>query len=134
MSYCRWSSLYGYSDVYVYEGDAGWVTHVKDERQPAGVPIGHAELLVKALYPEEEGAAQDAFNELLNEMRVIERDWRMEVSRTPIDHPDAGRKFVHDSPGECADNLARLAREGFIVSADAFWNLRKEQEELDHDK
>lgn len=30
MSYCRWSSDDFKSDVYVYESQAGWITHVKD--------------------------------------------------------------------------------------------------------
>lgn len=132
MSYCTWSSLSGYSDVYVYEYNDGiWRTHVGTQRQPAGVPVGFGELQIRAVYPEKEGAWQDAFCELVHEMEVIERDWFTDVCHETIDHPDAGRKFIHNSPGECADNLMRLANEGFIIPLSAVLDLRAEQEELD---
>jgi hypothetical protein len=48
-----------------------------------------------------------------------------------IKHPEAGESFRHDSPGDCADNLERLASEGFTVPDWAIAALREEQSEVD---
>lgn len=45
MSYCRWSSDGFTSDVYCYESDAGFVTHVANKRHDRRREIGdHSEI------------------------------------------------------------------------------------------
>jgi hypothetical protein len=127
MSYCRWSSLNGYCDVYVYSDvDGVWRTHVASGRQPAGVPADGLDLLQAACADKNHPAMT-----LCVEQQKILSEWHVRMGGLTIDHPESGTSFTHSSPGECADNLERLAREGFIVPIYAIQELRKEQEKID---
>lgn len=57
--------------------------------------------------------------------------WDAKNPLVEIDLPDAGTDYVHDSPGECADNLERLKSLGFMVPGYAIEALREEQAEAD---
>jgi len=109
MSYCRWSSLNGYCDVYVYEDATGlgWITRVRSARMPVlGMSV-----------PSEE---------------AVWHEWVTANPPEAIDHDEAGQLFQHATPGECADNLERLARQGFIVPGFAIDDLRAEQKEMNN--
>lgn len=123
MSYCRWSSDSFRCDVYVYESEQGFETHVARTRVilPANVVAPSVLSLVDGtLSPEQFCAANNAFHEALDA-----------APKVAIEHPEAGASFVHDTPGECADNLSRLAVEGFRIPAGVIDALRAEQVELD---
>ena len=125
MSYCRWSCLNGYCDVYVYEDvNGGWTTHVASRRIPPGCPVNGMSLITAISLS---GPTRD----LLLEVQRIERDWRDAHPSAPIDLPEAGTSFNHDTPGECADNLERLRGLGFVVPLFAIQALREEQREMD---
>ena len=118
MSYCRWSCLNGYSDVYVYEGEEGWITHVAGMKRPDGAPLDPYEAIFDGDFEE-------------FKRREAARDqWDNENPLFAIEHDEAGEDFLHLTPGECADNLERLAREGFVVPHYAITSLREEQEEM----
>lgn len=122
MSYCRFSSDNGYSDVYVYPSTGGgYVTHVAARRPPPGAPPDGMALLF--------GSKQDGVVEEFDRLAEIRRAWDAENPHVSIDHPEAGAGFVHDTPGECADNLERLRAEGFHVPQGAIDALRAEQKE-----
>lgn len=61
MSYCRWSSDGFYCDLYCYEGEDGFVTHIASRRRPTRAPALVWDQGVEKLM--ETRAAQDAFLE-----------------------------------------------------------------------
>lgn len=129
MSYCRWSSLNGYCDVYVYEDvNGGWTTHVAGARRPAGAPFHSPHILAAA-----HGQPDHPAIKLYRDMNALWDAWTDANPPQPIDHPEAGKSFNHDTPGECAENLKRLAREGFIVPIEAIWELEEDERGDDDD-
>ena len=120
MSYCRWSCLNGYSDVYVYKDvSGGWTTHVAGRRRPPGAP-DHGMVVFFG-----EGGSIEKYMEAQAAWAV----WAEKTPLTDIDHPEAGKTFNHDLPGECADNLERLRGEGFTVPDWAVKSLKDEHSE-----
>ncbi len=120
MSYCRWSCLNGYSDLYVYEDvSGGWTTHVAWRMLPPGAPDHGMDLLIG------KGGSVGKYMEAQKAWDA----WKEKVELTDIDHPEAGESFNHPTPGECADNLERLRGEGFVVPDWAVENLRDEHRE-----
>ena len=105
MAYCRWSDC----DVYVYEGQDGWVTHVASRRNKAGYPPDFDWENVEASFK-----ARNAWSEANQEY-------------VEIGLPDAGESYLHNTPGECAENLIRLKREGFNVPQYAIDELIDEE-------
>jgi len=127
MSYCRFSCLNGYSDVYVYaDTSGGWTTHVAGQRPPAGKPYSGLELALVG-----DGTETHPAWVLFKESELLEQEWSDANPAQPIDHPEAGESFNHSEPGECADNLERLKSEGFIIPFGVIQQLRSEQAELD---
>lgn len=116
MSYCRWSCLNGYSDVYVYaDVNGGWTTHVAGMHPPPGAPERHGtELFTTALGTQ--ARVWWAFRANIYQREQRARDaWNKANPPQPIDHPEAGKSFNHNTPLECAENLRRLQRDGFTV-------------------
>ena len=122
----------GYCDVYVYESsNGGWTTHVAQSRRPLGAPMDGMDFL-NACTPStsDEGDNHPALA-MFTEASKIHYDWLQQTPSNPIPHEDAGQCYNHDTPGECADNLERLAAAGFIVPLEAINALRIEQAEMD---
>lgn len=118
MSYCRWSSLDFWSDVYVYEdAGGGWTTHVAgcahavEEPMPKPVPCD----------PHDDEKWDAWFERVAKVREVLDRS-----ELCDIDLPSAGRRFNDPTPGECADRLESLRAEGFIVPQYAVDDLRAE--------
>lgn len=129
MSYCRFSDLNYYSEAYVYESVEGdWVTHIAGYRQQPGAPAQDLGILLAG-----DGTPDHPAMKLYTAQREIYTDWLEANAHVPIDHPEAGSFFRHATPGECADNLERLTKEGFIISRFAVDALRQEQAEMDAD-
>lgn len=108
MAYCRWSDC----DVYVYEDvSGGWTTHVAGRRNSAG-----------------KGPNLDFTTaETLMESYAALQAWQKDNSEyVEIDLPSAGMNFNDASPGECADRLEALRKEGFDVPQCAIDELREE--------
>ena len=124
MSYCRWSSLSGFCDAYVYEDvHGGWVTHIAERRQAPGVLSDGSELFYA--YPK--GCEGHPVAEIWAQQNRLRSEQDIEL--IDIDHPEAGASFNHSTPNECADNLERLQREGFIIPNDVIQTLRQEGKE-----
>lgn len=127
MSYCRWSSMNGYCDVYVYEDALGcWVTHVATHRPPPGAPHADFDLLFDA-----DMKVTDTTQARYFEAQKKRAAWDKKNPSIPIDHPLAGESFRHSSPEECADQLETLKAEGFVVPDTAIQGLREEAAEAD---
>ncbi len=121
MSYCRWSSDDYQSDVYVWADIAGtWRTEVAGRRwiftaplpPPVTIPVG------RDGWAEEWVARSNAVSALLDDLDS--GHWY------DLPEPEGGRSYEHDTPGECADNLARLAALGFHIPAGVIEDLRTE--------
>lgn len=117
MSYCRWSSDDYTCDVYVYESDDGWTTHVAgvrvqwDERRPAPIKFDPNNL-------------QPWLDRHSQVMDLLD-----EMPRQVIGLPHDGDTFVDETPGECAERLTSLARLGYNVPESAIAALQEEATE-----
>ena len=129
MSYCRWSSLNGYCDAYVYADiNGGWTTHIAGRRRVAGVLSDGFDLLgaIPADADHEAASVHPAIKLWTEQHRLA---MAQDLDFIDIDHPEAGNSFNHDTPSECADNLERLQREGFIIPNSVISDLREEENE-----
>jgi hypothetical protein len=112
VSYARWSSR---SNVYVYESEDGFVTHVAARRWAEPIPEARLSLLVDG---------QRFWWEL---QRRLERQAREVTALVPIGMPHDGATFVDKTAGECADRLEGLRVWGYLVPDRAAEVLRGEQ-------
>lgn len=105
MSYARFSDLRGQCDVYVYESDDGYVTHVAGIRPRGPAPAGAdpTDLL-----------RGDDVTEWMALHSAI-RAWWSWVPRLTISLPSAGKSFCDEDAAACAARLQALRAEGFIV-------------------
>lgn len=133
MSYCRWSSDDYTCDVYVYEAaDGVWATHVADRRWVNTTELPKPVELIP-------GDAANFTAWLERRRLVLDRHgdpvhghWLDLVEHVgPDGASDVGASFEHDSPGDCATNLQRLADLGFNAPQEVTTALRDEQVELD---
>lgn len=117
MSYCRWSTDSFRSDVYVCGSDEGFVTHVAGNKRVLA-DDAHAPSLQLLIDGKAEDwvAANEAWQQILEAAQSV-----------PIEHPDAGKSFIDDTPGECADRLEGLALQGFRIPEGVIDDLRAEQ-------
>jgi hypothetical protein len=104
MSYCRWSSDGFQCDVYVYESDAGWITHVAAKRRAARAP--ELDWSTPERWTQTQ-AAQRAFLDDPNNPSL------------PIGLSEDGQTFCDASPAGCAAQLLRLKALGYQVPQDA---------------
>ena len=114
MSYCRFSTDGFQCDAYVYESDAGYITHVASRRRVN--PVREIDFTS----PETMAATIDSYNA---DLRDPDTEYKY------ITLPDAGITFVHDTPAECAENLLRLKRLGYRIPQDAIDELMAEGQE-----
>jgi hypothetical protein len=117
MSYCRWSSDDYQCDVYVYEGEYGFVIHVAGRRR----------IFTEGVLPPPlpEGASVEEWTArymLVSELVSDESKWAWRE----FDMPSTFETFNDASPGACADRLEALRVEGFNVPQYAINLLREE--------
>lgn len=111
MAYCRWSSDDYQCDVYVYQSDRGWVTHVAGRRPVFKAPLPPAvEIGAEGWYKR-----YRIVSEMLGRATMVE-----------IEGDHDGETFTDDTPGECADTLERLRAAGYNVPQYAIDELREE--------
>lgn len=113
MSYCRWSSDDFMCDVYVYESDRAYVTHVAGRRPVFSEPLP----------PPETGGADSWFKRHLIVSEMLDR-----ATLVKIGGEHDGESFTDDTPGECADRLEYLRTCGYNVPQYAIDELREEEE------
>lgn len=114
MAYCRWSSNDFRCDIYCFESDEGYITHVGMFRYVGDIP-------------KIDMSDQDRFLESYRAQQKFIDDAKLE----PIDLPYDGMSYADDTPGECAERLKFLRGAGYIVPDDAINELLLEQGELD---
>lgn len=117
MSYCRWSSNDFQCDVYVYEHyDGWWVTEVASRRHD----LSEVELPGPIILdPDDPGPWIQRHQDVQEILDACELK--------PIGLEFDGGSFRDDTPGACADRLAKLKALGYLVPDHAIETLREEQ-------
>jgi hypothetical protein len=112
MSYCRWSSDNWQSDVYVYESDCGWQTHVAGMKRISDTPC-----------PALPGVDDiDVFMAA----HAMQMAWVEQSKLVPIGLPHDNESFIDCCPGDCAERLELLKGLGYHVPQYAIDSLRAE--------
>lgn len=122
MSYCRWSSVTEFgnlSDVYVYGSEYGYEVHIAGTHinNPSDDP--HPTFALSLCISED-----DAWDQYTR----YDKEWweRNEDFRTKLEL--SGESFDFETPGECADFLEFLKKDGYHVPHYAIEALREEEE------
>jgi hypothetical protein len=124
MSYARWSSDGFRSDVYVYQSDFGYETHVAGRRRVGLDTLPPDPMLLMPL----------TGNMTIKEWGLLYRAHRDAFDKLPfekIEHPNAGESFTDRSPMECAQTLKMLRDEGFHIPNGVIEELEEEAKEMD---
>ena len=126
MSYCRWSSVTEFgnlSDAYVYESEYGYVIHIAKTHinNPSDDP--HPTFALNLCISED-----DAWDQYTRYDKQ-EKEWRErnEDFRTKLEL--SGKSFNFETPGECADFLEFLKKDGYHVPQYAIEALKEEEKE-----
>lgn len=125
MSYARFSSDDFRSDVYVYESADGFVLHVASNR------ANITEEQYAALPTAGDLTSEEGIKAYLDHNNALHQLIMTGANSEAIDHPQAGETYVLDAPGDCADKLEELRKEGFYIPQFAINTLREEQNEVD---
>jgi hypothetical protein len=113
MSFCRWSSDDHQCDVYVYESEAGYVTHVAGRRYELAEPM-----------PPGVNVRDDVSGWIARGHEVHRILDASEL--VDIGGPSDGQTFTDPDPSACAATLARLRDEGYRVPQYAIDALTEE--------
>lgn len=120
MAVCRWSSNDYQCDVYVYESEEGWQTHVASKR------IAYTEPLPDPV--DWTPGEPFPFTDWLNRHQVVSR-MMFDSEHLPIGGPKDGASFCDETAAECADRLEELRTMGYNVPQEAIDTLRAEDPE-----
>jgi len=113
VSYCRWSSDRFQCDVYVYESDSGFVTHIATRRSEKSPVIPWKTIKWPVI---------GRFRWWLYNRRY--RHWSDNRTMVDIGLECDGESYNHDTAGECATHLEHLKSLGYMVpqyAIDALW-------------
>lgn len=119
MSYCRWSSDNWRSDVYCYESDQGYMTHVASNRVVGDIPP----------WPTFETLKSDV-SEYMRQYQAM-MDFLDTAERAPIGLPHDGESFCDSTPEDFLQTLTMLQEAGYNVPQYAFDTVREEIAEQD---
>ena len=118
MSYCRFSDDDWRSDIYAWEGDGGYVTHVAATRILGDVPP------LPPLQTTPSKQWMDAHRVQMAFLHVAERE--------PIDLPSAGKSYVDGDLNAFIARLSALRAEGFHVPQSAIDEAIAERGGVEH--
>lgn len=119
MSYCRFSSDNWHSDVYVYEDEVGWRTHVATRRYVGDIPREPDWGLLA-----DPGKHEQWMREHNAVMKFLDT-----AGHEDIKLPYAGESFSDPTAETCRDRLLLLRSLGYHVPQDALDVLAEEIEE-----
>lgn len=115
MSYCRWSSDDFGCDLYCYESDDGYTTHVASNRVVGEVPKIDFSLLT---------VSGDAFMR----QHQAQMDYLRSAKRERILLPHAGETFVDDDLESFAQRLHYLRACGYRFPDEVFIAIERERQ------
>jgi len=117
MSYCRWSCDNYKSDVYVYESNRGFMTHVASNRHVGDAPDVPplSDLVEGRVTPADFAASLNARDAYLEK-----------CPRVKIGLPEDGKTFCDVQIEDCIATLRRLAAMGYHVPSHAFEGLEED--------
>lgn len=114
MSFCRWSSDFYRSDLYVYESDRGFESHVAGRRIKADPPSEVLEMPEESV--EEQVAKMIAgdrwYASLKDSIGEIPEGMWLDLSDVGA---EAGESYCDKTAGGCAARLRSLRAKGFNV-------------------
>ena len=125
MSYCRWSSMDSMCDLYVYHSTDGSWTGMVAKRRRVFTPTEPYISLVEDAGKRSVSGKQWEERNLAYHEAMEAADWK------DLPEPSTGGTFHRATPGEMADTLETLRKEGFNVPDYAIESLREEQADLD---
>lgn len=112
MSYCRFSCDNWRSDVYCYESEQGYITHVACSRVAGEVPP------IPFFF---DVPPKDFFDAVR-----VQNEFIAYAEREPIGLKHDGAMFIDRTPEEMIDRLLSLSREGYFVPVSAIEALSEE--------
>lgn len=119
MSYCRWSSMNFWSDVYTYPHvDGTWTTHVAESRYVGTPPDDTLPMIGKV--------SREEFLRLSRERSA----WFDAAEHQDIGLPHDGKTFKDPDPATCAETLKMLRGAGYHVPQFAIDALLEEAAEI----
>lgn len=114
------------SDVYVYESESGYVTHVASRRHVSKTPCPEID------WPSALLLLKDDAIKMITEWRLAEKEWLEGCTMEDIGLECDGVTFNNASPTGCVGTLIRLRGLGYIVPQSAIDELLLEcKEELE---
>lgn len=128
MAYCRWSTNRFMCDVYVYESESGWMTHVAGIRGWIKAPPAWDWPILKRF--------RKHGPRICVILAPLRRAWHRihEFTHHKIGLEFDGQSFTHENPGACADNLEVLKQAGYNVPQYVIDDLWEEYEEAECSK
>lgn len=118
-SICRWDSDDFRSDVYCYEDDGEFVTHVARTRYADDAP----RIAPAFTIPESGPARRRAITDFCT-AAVAQREWLLRTPLIPLGGPHAGETFIDHSERALLRRLNRLRDRGYRVPESVFERLR----------
>jgi|GEM_PF-1358293 len=134
MSYCRWSSNNFGCDLYCYESEEGFMTHIAANRVVGDIP----EASLAFLQEEPDDASELVMDRLTNyndkwkkffEDHQAQMDFLETAEREPIGLPYDGESYCDKSLGEFLQRLLHLRETGYIFPDYVLEAVREEMEE-----
>jgi len=122
MSYCRWSSDNFECDLYCYQSDDGYVTHVASKRVVGDVPP----LPPWPIWSGGDGAMH--LNQWIVAVRA-QHDYVDKAERIPIGLPYDGETFIDVTLGEFLARLLHLREAGYRFPDSVLDDVREEMEQ-----
>lgn len=118
MSYCRWSSNNWDCDLYCYESEDGYTTHVASYRKVGATPIPQVDVqLLLSGRTAEYWAGYKAQNE-----------WLKTAERVKIGLPYDGRSFDDETLEEFLERVTMLRDAGYHVPPWLIDDIREEMQ------
>lgn len=124
MSYCRWSSDNFKSDVYVYESEEGWITHVAGRKHVGEPPPDPYSIEIIMQF--KDGGNDPEFMAKWEEMKRVRQDWSDTAPWQDLPPPYGGENYRDSTPQECAARLRLMKESGLHIPDGVIEELENE--------
>lgn len=118
MSYCRWSSDNFECDLYCYQSDSGWITHVASHRHAGDIPKVDWQLL------------QDGKGDEFNAANKKQESFLESAELIPIGLPHDGETFCDDTLNDFLATVTMLKDAGYQIPEDLIGDVKEEMGDM----